>query len=125
MMASVIIMNDISARLFEAIKKSKYSYGELAKLTGMPKSAIQRYATGSTDKIPIDRLQALAAVLGTTAEQILGWETPAVDAALAAKHAEINEIFDRMPPELRTHALALLKGLAQPAPGPDDRGETD
>lgn len=70
----VIIMNDISSRLLEAVRKSGYSYGELSKLTGIPKSALQRYATGETEKIPIDRLQVLAPILKTTAEAILGWE---------------------------------------------------
>jgi len=74
MISLVIIMNDISSRLLEAVRKSGYSYGELSKLTGIPKSALQRYATGETEKIPIDRLQVLAPVLKTTAEAILGWE---------------------------------------------------
>lgn len=53
-------MSDISTKLHESIQRAGYSYGELAKLTGIPKSAIQRYATGQTPKIPLDRLQALA-----------------------------------------------------------------
>ena len=67
-------MSDISQRLFNSIQAKEYSYGELAKLTGIPKSAIQRYATGETEKIPMDRLQALANVLGVTAQYLMGWE---------------------------------------------------
>ena len=51
MMAMVITMNEIATRLYQAITEKGISYGELARLTAIPKSAIQRYATGTTDKI--------------------------------------------------------------------------
>lgn len=50
--------------LAEAIRKSGKTYKELENLTGIPKSAIQRYATGVTRKIPADRLDALKQCLG-------------------------------------------------------------
>lgn len=71
-------MSEISRKLHDSILKSQYSYGELAKLTGIPKSAIQRYATGQTPKIPMDRLQALADVLNVSAQYLLGWEDPKI-----------------------------------------------
>lgn len=40
------------------------SYGELAEKTGIHKSVIQRYATGETEKIPVDRLKKIAEALG-------------------------------------------------------------
>ena len=129
-------MSDISERLYATINEKEYSYGELSKLTGIPKSAIQRYATGETEKIPIDRLESLASALNVSTAYLMGWEEPApipgdfiqlfdADPELERQHAEINEIFDRMPPELRAHALALLKGLVPPAQSPDDHTESD
>ena len=70
----VMNMNEIVKRLREAIKSKQYSYGELSKLTGIPKSAIQRYATGQTEKIPLDRLEALASALGVSSAYLMGWE---------------------------------------------------
>lgn len=67
-------MSDISKRLYNSIQENGFSYGELAKMTGIPKSAIQRYATGLTPKIPMDRLQVLAGVLGVSAQYLMGWE---------------------------------------------------
>lgn len=67
-------MSDISTKLHESIQRAGYSYGELAKLTGIPKSAIQRYATGATPKIPMDRLQQLAKVLNVSAQYLMGWD---------------------------------------------------
>lgn len=58
-------------RLNEAIIASKLSYSELEKISGVPKSNIQRYATGETKKIPIDYLEALAAAVHVDAEYLL------------------------------------------------------
>lgn len=64
---------DVAARLMAAIKKAGLSYGELATMTKIPKSAIQRYATGETEKIPLNRIRLLASALNTSASIILGW----------------------------------------------------
>ena len=68
-------MSEISKRITIAIKASGLSHRELESKTGIPHSAIQRYAAGTTDRIPISRLEKLAVALGTTAEYLLGWET--------------------------------------------------
>lgn len=72
-------MNDIAQRIHDEIVRSGYSYGELSKLTGIPKSAIQRYATGETEKIPLDRLSQLAGVLNVTSAFLMGWEDHATE----------------------------------------------
>lgn len=67
-------MGEIASRLLNTILEKEMSYGELANLTGIPKSALQRYATGTTDKIPIDRLEKIAKALGVSAAYFMGWE---------------------------------------------------
>lgn len=67
-------MSKISDRLYNLIIEKGISYGELSKLTGIPKSALQRYATGETEKIPIDRIEAMAKALNSSAAFIMGWE---------------------------------------------------
>ena len=52
----------------------KITYGELSKKTNIPKSALQRYATGETEKIPITRIEVIAKALNTTAQFIMGWD---------------------------------------------------
>ena len=52
-------MEKISDRLMAAMKATDTTYIELAQRTGISKSALQRYATGETEKIPLDRLEAL------------------------------------------------------------------
>lgn len=67
-------MNDIASRIFDAMQKRNLSYGELSALTGIPKSALQRYATGETGKIPLDRIEAIAKATHVTAAHLLGWK---------------------------------------------------
>lgn len=67
-------MSDISKRILDILLNKEISYGELADKTGIPKSALQRYATGQTEKIPIDRLEKIAAAIGSSAAYLMGWE---------------------------------------------------
>lgn len=41
-------MSQRSERILKSIQNAKLSYGVLHELTGIPKSALQRYATGET-----------------------------------------------------------------------------
>lgn len=67
-------MSDVSNRILNLISSKELSYGELNKITNIPKSALQRYATGETEKIPLDRIEILATALGVTAAYLMGWE---------------------------------------------------
>lgn len=66
-------MKENTNRLLDAIKDSGLSYPELEKITGISKSAIQRYATGETKKIPSDRLTKLANALNIASDYLLGF----------------------------------------------------
>lgn len=67
-------LNLISERISDAINKKGYSYGELAAMTNIPKSAIHRYAIGETPKIPLDRIEKMAVALGVSLSYLLGLE---------------------------------------------------
>lgn len=67
-------MNAISERILNLLAEKDISYGELSIQTNIPKSALQRYATGQTEKIPIDRLDRIAKALNTTPAYLMGWE---------------------------------------------------
>lgn len=96
-------MSEISDRILKLIDTKSLSYGELSSLTGIPKSALQRYATGETEKIPIDRIQILAKALSTTAEFIMGWEK-----------RETFDVFSipNIQPLPQTHKLPLYGDIA-------------
>lgn len=66
--------NKIANRLENAIKNSNLSYAELEKRTNISKSALQRYASGKTKKIPLDVITCLAPILGVTPQYLMGLE---------------------------------------------------
>jgi transcriptional regulator with XRE-family HTH domain len=57
-------MNDVSNKLLTAITEAGHSYKQLSKLTGVPSSSLQRYATGRTKKIPIDLIRRVGEATG-------------------------------------------------------------
>lgn len=67
-------MTEVSKRLSAMISRRGLTYGDLAERTGISKSALQRYATGETAKIPLDRMEKLARALKTTPAYLLGWD---------------------------------------------------
>lgn len=110
-------MSDISNRLHNCIVRAEYSYGELAKLTGIPKSAIQRYATGETTKIPLDRLQMLANVLHVSAQYLMGWEDQEEEKTATDDDGldpELSELLDRAKNDPKIRMLFSLTKDAKP-----------
>ena len=61
-----------SKRLHELIEEKHITYTEMERLSGVPKSAIQRYASGETKKIPLDRIFRIAQALGVSLYDIVG-----------------------------------------------------
>lgn len=65
-------MSITAERILAAMKAQRISYASLEGLTGVPKSALQRYATGATPKIPAERLKAIANALQCSTGYLLG-----------------------------------------------------
>lgn len=127
MIRLVMTMNEIAQRLYDLIQQQKRSYGELASLTGIPKSAIQRYATGTTEKIPLERLSRLATALGVSSSALTGWQDeaalprPEADEPLPEEIHMIARAGRKMSPERRQDMLTMLK-IAFPEEFRDDDG---
>lgn len=64
----------VSDRILAQMKSQNLSYGELSARAGLAKSAVHRYATGLTDKVPTEALWKLAHALGVTPAYLTGWE---------------------------------------------------
>lgn len=91
------IMNERSQRILNSITNSQLSYGDLSKLTGIPKSALQRYATGETEKVPIDRIESIAKSTGVTSAYLMGWndefsDESAILSVKVAKSADLKKL---------------------------------
>lgn len=67
-------MSECSDKILKLIKEKNLSYMKFSEMTGIPKSALQRYATGETEKIPVDRLESIANALNVSAQYLLGWK---------------------------------------------------
>ena len=63
----------VCKRIQYLIDRNGMSYGQLAKMTGIPKSAVHRYANGETLKIPMDRIELMANAFGVSAAWLMGW----------------------------------------------------
>lgn len=81
-------------RLSAAIKASGLSYTELEKLTGIPSSSLQRYASGTTKKIPTDYLVIIANVLHIDAQTLIWGDSKETKEALPTE-AE-SAFFDKI-----------------------------
>lgn len=67
-----------SEKLAHAMRDKKVSIRELSEKTGVPKSAIQRYTSGETEKIPIDRMKLMAEALDIDPAYVMGWSDSSV-----------------------------------------------
>lgn len=64
----------VSQRIKKRREELEYSYQQLADLTGLSKSTLQRYETGAIQNIPLNRLQTLCSALRITPGKLIGWE---------------------------------------------------
>lgn len=72
-------MNIISPKILALMAEKDLSYADLSALTGIPKSSLQRYVSGTTEKIPLDCIAKIAPALGVTAAALLGWNDDGSD----------------------------------------------
>lgn len=100
-------MNIRTDRILQLMTKNKMSYQDLADITHVHKSTLQRYTTGKTQKIPVIRLWPIAFALNTTPEYLLG-ETDDPNPSYAntisndLQHKTINAIHDLNPDQLKS-----------------------
>lgn len=66
-------MSTRSERIKSLIEQSGLSYQELEKTTGIKKSSLQRYASGTTAKIPLDVIEKLSKTFNVSQEYLMGW----------------------------------------------------
>ncbi len=67
-------MEIIIKRIKERRLELGLSYQDIADATGLSKSTIQRYETGSIRKVPINQIEDLAKALHVTPNYLMGWD---------------------------------------------------
>ncbi len=68
------LMKEIVDRIRNRRLELGYSFQDLADLTGMSKSTLQRYETGAIKNIALDKLKVLSDALKVSAEYLMGWD---------------------------------------------------
>jgi transcriptional regulator with XRE-family HTH domain len=105
-------MKNIQTNLLSAFEASGLTYDELAKKTNLPKSALYRYINGDTEKIPIDRFQAICDELHVDARSILGWKGEQSDDV--PKNDEVRLLIrglNQLSPEQLEQATNVMKAM--------------
>lgn len=116
-----MLVKNIQHDLLAAFESSNLTYDELAKRTNLPKSALYRYLNGDTEKIPIDRFQAICAELHADAGAILGWKNDKIhmdlqlfggsDVPATSEARILARGIDKLPENERKKALAVVQAM--------------
>lgn len=73
-------INNVVLRFKQIIDESGLSFTELEKKSQISKSSLQRYASGTTKKIPIDAITAVCNALNKSAAWVMGWDNDSLSA---------------------------------------------
>ena len=101
------IMVERSKRVKDAISTKHYTFEELEKITGIPRSTLQRYVSGTTDKIPVTFYEAIAAATNTPVEYLLCIELIATDKEIAPDNSaeSVDELLESKKTENKLNSI--------------------
>ena len=105
-------MSARSERIKALIERSQLSYQELERVTGIKKSSLQRYASGTTTKIPLDVIEKLSKAFGVSQEYLMGWEekkSSPNELQLTEGERFLIELFRRVPEENQQMVLKMIR----------------
>lgn len=66
----------LSDNIRKLLTDRQISYSALSRMTGIAKSTLQRYATGTTNKIPLSAVEKIEHALMLRKGELMGWEEP-------------------------------------------------
>lgn len=98
-------------RLKTLSDNSGLSLRDISRLTDIPKSVVQRYLSGETKNIPIDRIKALAKAFGVTAEFVMGLDI--THRNFTDKEKELTEMFRQVPDEYKDFVLGTVESAVK------------
>ena len=109
-------MSTRSERIKLLIEQSGLSYQELEKTTGIKKSSLQRYASGTTAKIPLDVIEKLSKAFNVSQEYLMGWSdakkiTPFEEAKLSKGEKMWLDLYHRLSSETREILITSLNSF--------------
>lgn len=84
-------MQRIVGRIKKRREELGYSFQDLANLTGISKSTLQRYETGYIKNLPLSKIEILAKALRTTGPYLMGWEESPKNIETFSNDMDIDE----------------------------------
>lgn len=104
-------MSTRSERIRQLVEDSNMSYVDLEKLTGIKKSSLQRYASGTTTKIPLDVIEKLSKAFNVSQAYIMGWdekESPS-EPELTEGEKMLLDLFRQVPEDQQKLVLQMIR----------------
>ena len=104
-----------SERIKALVDGSDMSYQEIEKLTGIKKSSLQRYASGTTTKIPMEVFEKLSVAFNVSQEYLLGWdekESNPSEQQLTGVDKELWDLLKLIPEEQKRLMLEMGRVFA-------------
>ena len=102
------------------IENSGKSYQELEKITGIKKSSLQRYASGTTAKIPLDVIEKLSKTFNVSQSYLMGWEKDQEENTNSPDLIKLTEgeelllkLFRQIPEENRALVLEMIRAAVR------------
>lgn len=103
-------------RIRELRKAKGISQLDMARLLNTTKQTISKYENGIVSNIPSDRIEALAMILDSTPEYILGWEEeetkkPTIDGGLTEAQMKLIEFARTVPEDKAAMILRVMQSI--------------
>lgn len=107
-------MNITGNRIRELRIKNKLTLDDVARHLDVGRQAIYKYEQGTVTNIPLENLEKMAALFGTTPGYLAGWtedhpDDPLSDQPMTKESRIISGGIDRMPADKREQALKILQ----------------
>ena len=102
-------------RIREMRLQNDMTLDEVAKSLGINRQAVYKYEHGIVTNIPLENLEKMAALFGTTPEYLSGWSDndPVVesDAPVTSEARILAKGIDKLPAEEREQALSVVRAM--------------
>lgn len=104
-------------RIRQLREEKKLTQEELARLLDTKRQTISKYEKGIVTNIPSDRIEAMARILDTTPEYILGWDieegNPANAAGLSEKQQKLMDFAKTVPDDQVDMILRVMRSIVE------------
>lgn len=107
-------MWEIANRIKNRRNELKMSYQDLSDKTGLSKSTLQRYETGSIRNIPLDKLEILSYGLEMEPSELMGWNEykNIEDRVLSSNERTILKYFNKLTSYGQEKVIEYTKDLS-------------